>query len=66
MLGSGMHTAMKFVVKAVVTGFGLSLGAALFKKIQDRVGLGEKKDDEDTADSVTARDGATDPSLQHS
>ena len=58
---------MHFFVRAVAYGFAFSLGAALFKKVQDRVGLGEKKkDDEDGADSVTARDGASDPSLQHS
>ena len=70
MLGSGM----KFFVRAVVTGFALSLGSALFKKIQDRIGLGEKaKDDgkdedkDKKSDSELARqDAATDPSLQRS
>jgi hypothetical protein len=63
---------MKFFVRAVVTGFALSLGAALFKKIQDRIGLGEKakdeeKDKEKKSDSELARqDAATDPSLQTS
>ena len=35
---------MRFFVRAVVQGFALALGAALFKKIQDRVGLGEPKE----------------------
>jgi hypothetical protein len=35
---------MHFIVRTVVQGFALALGAALFKKIQDRVGLGEAKD----------------------
>lgn len=34
---------MRFFVRAVVYGFALSLGSALFKKIQDRIGLGEEK-----------------------
>lgn len=54
---------MKFFVKAVVTGFALSLGSALFKKVQRRLGLGEDKD-KSTAE-VVKQDGATDPNLQH-
>jgi hypothetical protein len=38
---------LKFFVKAVVTGFGLALGAALFKKAGKQVGLVE--DDKPTA-----------------
>jgi hypothetical protein len=51
---------MKFFVKAVVTGFALSLGSAMFKKIQRHLGLAE-----DTAKTpeVIKQDGATDPSL---
>jgi hypothetical protein len=58
---------MKFLAKAIVTGFGLSIGAALFKKVSSYVGLDEakKKKEEDEADKVTTRDGATDPALQH-
>lgn len=56
--------AMKFFVKAIITGFGLSLGAALYKKLAKRFGF----DDDDTSskdetEKVTTRDGATDPSL---
>ena len=60
---------VKFVVRAVATGFCLSLGSALFKKVQSRLGLAEDKDkDSDKtkskeSDKVNAQDGATDPGL---
>jgi hypothetical protein len=55
---------MMFFVRAVVTGFGLTLGAALFKKhVAPRLGLEEepskKRDDED----VGQQKAATDPGL---
>lgn len=53
---------MKFFVKAVVTGFALSLGSALFKKVQRQLGLGE--DNEKPAPEAVKQDGATDPNLQ--
>lgn len=66
-----LRSGMRFFVRAVVTGFALSLGSALFKKIQDRIGLGEDKDkgggdkDKKSSDAELARqDGATDPALQ--
>jgi hypothetical protein len=37
------RSGVKFFVRIVATGFALSLGSALFKKIQDRIGLGEEK-----------------------
>jgi hypothetical protein len=52
---------MKFFVKAVITGFALSLGSALFKKVQRHVGLG---DDASKAPEAIKQDGATDPNLQ--
>lgn len=52
---------MKFFVKAVVTGFGLSLGSALFKKVQRRLGLAE--DAAKPTPEVIKQDGATDPNL---
>lgn len=53
---------MQFFAKAVITGFALSLGAALFKKVAKQVGLA----DEDKAnEQVRQADGATDPELQH-
>lgn len=55
---------MKFFVRAVVTGFALSLGSALFKKIAPALGLDEKKDkDKEDAERVNAQDGASDPGL---
>jgi hypothetical protein len=57
---------MKFFVRAIVTGFALSLGSALFKKVAPQLGLDDKKDKEkDDADNVNAQDGASDPGLQH-
>jgi hypothetical protein len=53
--------AMKIFVKAVITGFGLSLGSALFKKVQHHLGLGE---DNGKAPEAIKQDGATDPNLQ--
>ena len=51
---------MKFFVKAVVTGFALSLGSALFKKLQQKLGL---DDAAKPAPEVIKQDGATDPAL---
>lgn len=52
---------MQFFARAVVTGFALSLGAALFKKVAKQIGLA----DEDKKESEAVRqDGATDPNLQ--
>jgi hypothetical protein len=55
---------MKFFLKAVVTGFALTLGAAIFKKLAPYVGLDEKKPKEDADDDVNQQDAATDPGLQ--
>jgi hypothetical protein len=52
---------MKFFVKAVVTGFALSLGSALFKKVQRKLGLAD--DAAAKAPDVIKQDGATDPNL---
>jgi hypothetical protein len=52
---------MKFFVKAVVTGFAWSLGSALFKKVQRKIGLGE---DNGKMPDAVKQDGATDPNLQ--
>jgi len=59
---------VKFVVRVVATGFFLSLGSALFKKVQSQLGLAEDKDKDDKtkskeSDKVNAQDGATDPGL---
>jgi hypothetical protein len=52
---------MKFIVKAVVYGFSISLGSALFKKIQRKIGLGEPNE---KAPDVVKQEGANDPNLQ--
>jgi hypothetical protein len=51
---------MKLFVKAVVTGFAWSLGSALFKKVQHRLGLGHP---DDKAPEAIKQDGASDPGL---
>jgi hypothetical protein len=53
---------MKFFVRAVLTGFALSMGAALFKKVAKQVGLAD--DDEKKEPDAVRQDGATDPGLQ--
>lgn len=53
---------MKFFVRAIVTGFALSLGSALFKKLAPQLGLDDKEKAK-ADDQVNAQDGATDPGL---
>jgi hypothetical protein len=59
---------MQFFVKAVITGFGLSLGGALFKKVSRELGLdldGEKeKEQREREEALRRGDAAIDPSLQ--
>lgn len=54
---------MKFIVRGVVYGFAFSLGAALFKKVQTRLGLAEDKRDDARAASDVAPQ--SDPGLRH-
>jgi hypothetical protein len=51
---------MGFFVRGVVYGFALSLGSALFKKVQPHIGLGEDKDKKSEPD-VVRQDGGLDP-----
>jgi len=51
---------MKFFLRAVVIGFALSLGSALFKKVQKKIGLA---DDPKPSPDIVKQDGATDPNL---
>ena len=37
------NRSMKILVRAVISGFGFTLGAALFKKVADKLGLGDDK-----------------------
>ncbi len=58
---------MSLLVRAVVTGFGLALGSALFKEARNRLGWTDEEDEAKAAkrqEKVNAQDGATDPSLQ--
>lgn len=59
---------MVFFARAVVTGFALSLGAALFKKVAKQIGLADEKDgkaSETVRQQQGATEGATDPELTH-
>ena len=56
---------MKILLRAVVTGFGLSLGSALYKKAAKRLGFLDEEEKKDTdTKKVNQQDGATDPNLQ--
>lgn len=61
---------MKLLVRAVVTGFGLSLGAALYKRVAKQLGFddrdGSSGENAASGPSVIRHDGATDPGLQRS
>lgn len=56
---------VQFIARAVATGFCLSLGSALFKKVAPKLGLEDKDKDKDKKESekVNAQEGATDPEL---
>ena len=41
---------MRFFVRAVVSGFGFSLGSALFKRVSDRMGLSDESEDSSEAE----------------
>ena len=55
---------MKLFARAVITGFALSMGAALFKKVAKQLGLAD--DDAKKEPEAVRQDGATDPNLQES
>lgn len=48
---------MQLFLRAVVTGFGFSLGAAIYKKLEKRLGLGEKPKEEGAAAAGAATGG---------
>lgn len=54
---------MKFFAKIVITGFGLALGGAVFKKVSPYLGLDDKAKKPATDDLATA-EGAIDPGLR--
>lgn len=45
---------MTVFVRAVVTGFGFSLGAALFRKVSDKLGLNDDKKNAERQDAKVA------------
>lgn len=49
---------MKVLVRAVVSGFGFSLGAALYKRVSKRIGLEEEKETPDPDTAVVDEDDA--------
>lgn len=51
---------MKFFAKAIIYGFGLSVGQAVFKKVAKYVGLEDKSQKD-----VIPADGATNPNLRN-
>jgi len=57
---------MQFFVKAVITGFALSLGGALFKKVAKDLGLDEGKEDRqrEREEALRRGDAVSDPELQ--
>jgi hypothetical protein len=62
----GYRFGMKFFARAVITGFALAMGRALFLKVQKRLGLDDDDDPDekkDAPDAVNRGDGATDPGL---
>jgi len=56
---------MKLFVRAIVTGFGLAIGAAIFRKVSPLVGLDDKAKPKND-DEIQRGDGGTDPALRHS
>lgn len=58
---------MGFFVRGVVYGFALSLGSALFKKVQPHIGLAEDQDKNKKSEpEVVRQDGAPEPKLEGS
>ena len=57
---------MQFFIKAVITGFALSLGGALFKKVEKQLGLDPEKEtrEREREEALRRGDVAVDPDLQ--
>lgn len=66
MSGGSASLGRMLLLRAVVTGFGLALGAAVFKKhVAKRLGLEEEeKKKKDTSEEALAREAPSDPGLQ--
>jgi hypothetical protein len=57
---------MRFFVKAVASGFAMSLGSAIFKKVSKKMGLDEEKskEEEDEEEKAKAAEAAEDGELE--
>jgi hypothetical protein len=58
---------MQLFLRAVVTGFGLSLGSALYKKAAKQLGFDDddkKEKAKEETNRTNQQDGGTDPGLQ--
>ena len=56
---------MRLLARAIVTGFGLSIGAFVFKKVTEKLGIADDAEaKKNSGPSVQAQDGVTDPVLR--
>ena len=46
---------MRFFVKAIASGFAMSLGSAIFKKVSKKIGLDDEKTEEEKAEEEKAQ-----------
>lgn len=46
---------MRFFVKAIASGFAMSLGSAIFKKVSKKIGLHDEKTEEEKAEEEKAQ-----------
>jgi hypothetical protein len=51
---------MNLLVRAIVTGFGMAAGAALYKRFAKQLGLEEAEDDKEKVPEEVAEDGLAD------
>jgi hypothetical protein len=63
-----MNAGIKLLLRAVVTGFGLSLGSALYKRAAKQLGFDDEDKDktkgkEEETKRTNQQDGGTDPGL---
>ena len=63
-----MNAGIKLLLRAVVTGFGLSLGSALYKRAAKQFGFDDEDKDKDKGKEeetkrTNQQDGGTDPGL---
>ncbi|MBA3458251.1 MAG: hypothetical protein H0T42_34535 [Deltaproteobacteria bacterium] len=56
---------MQFFLKAVITGFALSLGGALYKRVEKQLGLDPEKEtkEREREEALRRGDAASDPDL---